>query len=69
MSDRSRALLFVRLLLGLIFFMAGIWKVFDPGRGRVVLSQQLGQEAIVFGSDRFPRKAVARVLCALSGQR
>lgn len=31
MSDRSWALLFVRLLLGLIFFMVGIWKVFDLG--------------------------------------
>jgi uncharacterized membrane protein YphA (DoxX/SURF4 family) len=31
MSDRSWALLFVRLLLGLIFFMWGVWKVFDLG--------------------------------------
>ncbi len=31
MSDRAWALLFVRVLLGLIFFMAGAWKVFDLG--------------------------------------
>ncbi len=31
MPDRAWALLFVRLLLGLIFFMAGVWKVFDLG--------------------------------------
>jgi thiosulfate dehydrogenase (quinone) large subunit len=29
--DRSWALLFARLVLGLIFFMAGIWKVFQLG--------------------------------------
>ena len=29
--DRSWALLFARLVLGLIFFMAGEWKVFDLG--------------------------------------
>ena len=31
MPDRAWALLFVRVLLGLIFFMAGVWKVFDLG--------------------------------------
>lgn len=30
-SQRSWALLFARLVLGLIFFMAGIWKVFQLG--------------------------------------
>ncbi len=29
--DRSWALLFARLVLGLIFFMAGVWKVFELG--------------------------------------
>jgi uncharacterized membrane protein YphA (DoxX/SURF4 family) len=29
--DRSWALLFVRLVLGLIFLMAGVWKVFSLG--------------------------------------
>ena len=29
--DRSWALLFARLVLGLIFFMAGFWKVFSLG--------------------------------------
>ena len=29
--DRSWALLFARLVLGLIFFMAGVWKVFHLG--------------------------------------
>src|SRR5713101_4215392 len=29
--DRSWALLFARLVVGLIFFMAGIWKVFQLG--------------------------------------
>jgi len=29
--DRAWALLFARLVLGLIFFMAGIWKVFSLG--------------------------------------
>ncbi len=29
--DRSWALLFARLILGLIFFMAGTWKVFQLG--------------------------------------
>ena len=29
--DRSWALLFARLVLGLIFFMAGVWKVFRLG--------------------------------------
>lgn len=29
--DRSWALLFARLVLGLIFFMAGVWKVFGLG--------------------------------------
>src|SRR5260370_11401631 len=29
--DRSWALLFARLVLGLIFFMAGAWKVFQLG--------------------------------------
>src|SRR5258707_2598453 len=29
--DRSWALLFARLVLGLIFFMAGVYKVFDLG--------------------------------------
>lgn len=29
--DRSWALLFARLVLGLIFFMAGVWKVFSLG--------------------------------------
>jgi uncharacterized membrane protein YphA (DoxX/SURF4 family) len=29
--DRSWALLFARLILGLIFFMAGVWKVFSLG--------------------------------------
>lgn len=29
--DRSCALLFARLVLGLIFFMAGVWKVFSLG--------------------------------------
>src|SRR5882757_6994048 len=29
--DRSWALLFARLVLGLIFFMAGVWKVFTLG--------------------------------------
>jgi uncharacterized membrane protein YphA (DoxX/SURF4 family) len=29
--DRSWALLFARLILGLIFFMAGVWKVFQLG--------------------------------------
>lgn len=29
--DRSWALLFARLVLGLIFFMAGMWKVFQLG--------------------------------------
>jgi uncharacterized membrane protein YphA (DoxX/SURF4 family) len=29
--DRSWALLFARLVLGLIFFMAGVWKVFQLG--------------------------------------
>jgi len=29
--DRSWALLFARLILGLIFFMAGLWKVFQLG--------------------------------------
>lgn len=29
--DRSWALLFTRLVLGLIFFMAGVWKVFQLG--------------------------------------
>ena len=29
--DRSWALLFARLVLGLIFFMAGLWKVFQLG--------------------------------------
>jgi len=34
MSDaaaKSWAVLFARLVLGLIFFMAGVWKVFDLG--------------------------------------
>ena len=30
-NDRSWALLFARLVLGLIFFMAGFWKVFQLG--------------------------------------
>ena len=30
-SQRSWALLFARLVLGLIFFMAGVWKVFQLG--------------------------------------
>ena len=30
-TQRSWALLFARLVLGLIFFMAGIWKVFQLG--------------------------------------
>jgi uncharacterized membrane protein YphA (DoxX/SURF4 family) len=30
-SDRAWALLFARLILGLIFFMAGAWKVFQLG--------------------------------------
>jgi uncharacterized membrane protein YphA (DoxX/SURF4 family) len=30
-DDRSWALLFARLVLGLIFFMAGVWKVFQLG--------------------------------------
>src|SRR5258708_36328587 len=30
-SGRSWALLFARLVLGLIFFMAGFWKVFQLG--------------------------------------
>jgi uncharacterized membrane protein YphA (DoxX/SURF4 family) len=30
-TDRSWALLFARLVLGLIFFMAGAWKVFQLG--------------------------------------
>ena len=30
-SNRSWALLFARLVLGLIFFMAGFWKVFQLG--------------------------------------
>jgi uncharacterized membrane protein YphA (DoxX/SURF4 family) len=30
-SQRSWAVLFARLVLGLIFFMAGIWKVFQLG--------------------------------------
>src|SRR5882724_4083849 len=30
-SDRGWALLFARLILGLIFFMAGVWKVFSLG--------------------------------------
>ena len=30
-SGRSWALLFARLVLGLIFFMAGVWKVFQLG--------------------------------------
>ena len=30
-SGRSWALLFARLVLGLIFFMAGVWKVFHLG--------------------------------------
>ena len=29
--DRGWALLFARLVLGLIFFMAGVWKVFQLG--------------------------------------
>jgi putative oxidoreductase len=29
--DRSWAILFARLVLGLIFFMAGVWKVFSLG--------------------------------------
>jgi hypothetical protein len=29
--DRSWALFFARLVLGLIFFMAGVWKVFELG--------------------------------------
>src|SRR5437763_9630867 len=29
--NRSWALLFARLVLGLIFFMAGVWKVFQLG--------------------------------------
>ena len=29
--NRSSALLFARLVLGLIFFMAGVWKVFQLG--------------------------------------
>lgn len=29
--DRAWALLFARLVLGLIFFMAGVWKVFELG--------------------------------------
>src|ERR1043165_1974268 len=29
--DRGWAILFARLVLGLIFFMAGEWKVFQPG--------------------------------------
>ncbi len=30
-ADRRWALLFARLVLGLIFFMAGVWKVFQLG--------------------------------------
>jgi uncharacterized membrane protein YphA (DoxX/SURF4 family) len=30
-SDRAWAILFARLVLGLIFFMAGVWKVFSLG--------------------------------------
>ena len=30
-SDRAWAILFARLVLGLIFFMAGVWKVFTLG--------------------------------------
>lgn len=30
-SNRAWALLFARLVLGLIFFMAGVWKVFQLG--------------------------------------
>jgi uncharacterized membrane protein YphA (DoxX/SURF4 family) len=30
-GDRAWALLFARLVLGLIFFMAGVWKVFSLG--------------------------------------
>jgi uncharacterized membrane protein YphA (DoxX/SURF4 family) len=30
-SDRAWAILFARMVLGLIFFMAGVWKVFDLG--------------------------------------
>jgi uncharacterized membrane protein YphA (DoxX/SURF4 family) len=29
--DRAWAILFARLALGLIFFMAGVWKVFQLG--------------------------------------
>ena len=31
MSDRAWAIFFARVILGLIFFMAGLWKVFDLG--------------------------------------
>lgn len=31
MTDRAWAILFARLVLGLIFFMAGVWKVFQLG--------------------------------------
>jgi uncharacterized membrane protein YphA (DoxX/SURF4 family) len=30
-TDRAWAILFARLILGLIFFMAGVWKVFTLG--------------------------------------
>jgi len=30
-TDRARAILFARAILGLIFFMAGVWKVFQLG--------------------------------------
>jgi uncharacterized membrane protein YphA (DoxX/SURF4 family) len=30
-TDRAWALLFARFILGLIFFMAGFWKVFQLG--------------------------------------
>src|SRR5258706_12456080 len=30
-SNRAWAILFARLVLGLIFFMAGVWKVFQLG--------------------------------------
>lgn len=48
--DRSWALLFARLVLGLIFFMAGVWKVFQLGP-----LEHAGKFSLPFADTFLPR--------------
>src|SRR5712691_2337933 len=46
-NGRSWALLFARLVLGLIFFMAGFWKVFELTAGALVILGLRVREALI----------------------